>query len=83
MFILVGIIRIPQDSKPPLFYTFYVRAGQPFRGHPQGFPSILGPPRLYILRVCLYFEAFMGQLEILDPLVLYISCFLDTEVYSW
>ena len=25
----------------------------------------------------------MGQLEIPDPLVLYISGFLDTEVYSW
>ena len=25
----------------------------------------------------------MGQLEIPDPLVLYILGFLDTEVYSW
>ena len=38
------------------------------------------PPGLYILRACVYFWIFIGQLEFIAPLVLYVSCFLDTRV---
>ena len=75
-----GIPGVPGGFKPLSLYTFYVRVGQPFRGHPQDSSVFHEPPGLYILRACVYFWIFIGQLEFTAPLVLYFSCFLDTQV---
>ena len=75
-----GIPGVPRGFKPLSLYTFYVRVGQPFRGHPQDSSVFHEPPGLYILRACVYFWIFIGQLEFTAPLVLYFSCFLDTQV---
>ena len=75
-----GIPGVPRGFKPLSLYTFYVRVGQPFRGHPQDSSVFHEPPGLYILRACVYFWIFIGQLEFIAPLVLYFSGFLDTQV---
>ena len=75
-----GIPGVPRGFKPLSLYTFYVRVGQPFRGHPQESSVFHEPPGLYILRACVYFWIIIGQLEFTAPLVLYFSCFLDTQV---
>ena len=75
-----GIPGVPRGFKPLSLYTFYVRVGQPFRGHPQDSSVFHEPPGLYILHACVYFWIFIGQLEFTAPLVLYFSCFPDTQV---
>ena len=59
----------------PKLHTFYVRAGQPFRRHPQGFPSVLWPLRFILFTCVCVFLMFMGQLEIIGPLFFILFMF--------
>ena len=52
---VLEFLGFPRGFKPLSLYTFYVRVGQPFRGHPQDSSVFHEPWGLYILRACVLF----------------------------